>query len=72
MPFYPVLPALVFLLRTCVYGVRLQAKLYAVIWFVFGLIIYSAYGIRHSSLAKKDGQNVKNETEAGEDKEMFY
>ena len=33
----------------------------------FGLIIYFAYGMRHSSMAKKeDGQNVKNETEAGE------
>ena len=49
-------------------GLDYQAKLYAGIWFVFGLIIYSAYGMRHSSLAKKeDGQNVKNETEAGED-----
>ena len=69
MPFYPVLPAVGFLAALVVFlGLDYQAKLYAGIWFVFGLIIYSAYGIRHSSLAKKeDGQNVKNETEAGED-----
>ncbi|MQB60988.1 APC family permease [Limosilactobacillus reuteri] len=70
MPFYPVLPALGFLASLLVFmGLDYQAKLYAGIWFVFGLIIYFAYGMRHSSMAKKeDGQNVKNETEAGKNK----
>ena len=70
MPFYPVLPALGFLASLLVFmGLDYQAKLYAGIWFVFGLIIYFAYGMRHSSMAKKeDEQNVKNETEAGENK----
>lgn len=55
MPLYPVLPALGFLASLMVFmGLDFQAKLYAGIWFVFGLIIYFAYGMRHSYLNKKD------------------
>ena len=54
MPFYPVMPALAFLASLLVFmGLDYQAKLYAGIWFVLGLVIYFAYGIRHSFLAKK-------------------
>lgn len=54
MPFYPVLPALAFLASLFVFiGLDFQAKLYAGIWFVLGLIIYFTYGIRHSFLAHK-------------------
>ena len=54
MPFYPVMPALAFLASLLVFmGLDYQAKLYAGIWFVLGLVIYFTYGIRHSFLAKK-------------------
>ena len=54
MPFYPVLPALGFLAALIVFlGLDYQAKLYAGIWFIFGLIIYFCYGIHHSVLDKK-------------------
>lgn len=57
MPFYPVLPALAFLASLFVFvGLDYQAKLYAGIWFVLGLIIYFTYGIRHSFLAQKQDQ----------------
>lgn len=53
MPLYPVLPFLAFLAALIVFlGLDLQAKLYAGIWFLLGVIIYFAYGIRHSSLNK--------------------
>lgn len=58
VPLYPVLPALGFIASLMVFiGLDYQAKLYAGIWFVLGLIIYFAYGMRHSYLnkqAKKD------------------
>lgn len=55
MPFYPVLPALGFLASLVVFiGLDYQAKLYAGIWFVIGVIIYLCYGMRHSFLAKKN------------------
>lgn len=53
MPFYPVLPFLGFLASLIVFlGLDSQAKIYAVIWFILGVIIYLTYGIRHSSLNK--------------------
>lgn len=53
MPFYPVLPLLAFLASFIVFlGLDTQAKLYAGIWFLLGVIIYLTYGIRHSSLNK--------------------
>ena len=55
MPFYPVMPALGFLAALFVFmGLDYQAKLYAGIWFVLGLVIYFGYGVRHSFLAKKN------------------
>lgn len=55
MPFYPLLPALAFLASLFVFiGLDYNAKLYAGIWFVFGVLIYLVYGMRHSFLAKKD------------------
>lgn len=54
MPFYPVLPAVGFLAALVVFlGLDYQAKLYAGIWFILGLIIYFGYGIHHSILDKK-------------------
>lgn len=54
MPFYPILPALGFLAALIVFlGLDYQAKLYAGIWFILGLIIYFCYGIHHSVLDKK-------------------
>lgn len=57
MPFYPVMPFLAFVASLLVFwGLDIQAKLYAGIWFVLGLVIYFTYGVRHSYLnkAKKD------------------
>ncbi|KRL89250.1 APC family permease [Lactobacillus kalixensis] len=54
MPLYPIMPFLAFLASFIVFlGLDQQAKLYAGIWFVLGVIIYLVYGIRHSSLNKK-------------------
>lgn len=54
VPLYPVLPALGFIASLMVFlGLDYQAKLYAGIWFVFGLVIYFAYGMKHSYLNKK-------------------
>ena len=55
VPLYPVLPALGFLASLMVFlELDYQAKLYAGIWFVLGLVIYFAYGVRHSYLSKKN------------------
>lgn len=49
MPFYPVLPALAFIGSASVFwGLDTNAKLYAGLWFVLGLVIYFAYGRIHS------------------------
>lgn len=54
VPLYPVLPALGFIASLMVFlGLDYQAKLYAGVWFVFGLVIYFAYGMKHSYLNKK-------------------
>lgn len=53
MPLYPILPALAFLASLVVFlGLDVQAKIYAIAWFILGVIIYLVYGIRHSSLNK--------------------
>ncbi|GAA3634470.1 amino acid permease [Lactobacillus hamsteri] len=53
MPLYPVLPFLGFLASLIVFlGLDSQAKIYAGMWFILGVIIYLTYGIRHSSLNK--------------------
>ena len=54
MPLYPVLPALGFIASLVVFwGLDVQAKLYAGVWFILGVVIYLTYGMRHSALAKK-------------------
>ena len=54
VPFYPVLPALGFIGSLIIFwGLDIQAKLYAGIWFAIGLIIYFVYGMHHSTLGKK-------------------
>lgn len=54
MPWYPVMPALAFLGALLVFwGLDIDAKLYALIWFIVGLFVYMAYGMRHSYLNKK-------------------
>jgi APA family basic amino acid/polyamine antiporter len=58
VPLYPVLPALGFIASLLVFlGLDYQAKLYAGIWFILGLVIYFAYGMRHSYLSKKEKDN---------------
>ncbi|RVU71628.1 MULTISPECIES: APC family permease [Lactobacillus] len=55
MPLFPVLPFLAFLASLIVFlGLDKQAKLYAGIWFILGVVIYLVYGVRHSSLNKKE------------------
>lgn len=54
MPLYPVLPFLAFLASLIVFcGLDYQAKIYALIWFILGVIIYLLYGQKHSSLSQK-------------------
>ncbi|MDF7640776.1 amino acid permease [Bifidobacterium sp. ESL0784] len=54
MPFYPVMPALAFLGSLIVFiGLSNDAKIYALGWFIFGLILYFCYGMRHSALNNK-------------------
>lgn len=55
MPFYPILPGIAFLGSFGVFwGLGDDAKLYALIWFAIGLVIYFAYGMKNSYLANKD------------------
>ena len=55
MPWYPVMPSLAFVASLIVFwGLANDAKIYAGIWFVLGVIIYFAYGRSHSYLAKRD------------------
>jgi APA family basic amino acid/polyamine antiporter len=50
MPLYPVLPALGFLGALAIFwGLDIQAKTYALGWFIFGMIIYFGYGMKHST-----------------------
>ncbi|MEB2655542.1 APC family permease [Staphylococcus haemolyticus] len=49
VPFFPVLPIITFILVLLVFwGLSFDAKLYTLIWFVVGIIIYLYYGVRHS------------------------
>ncbi|MCO7040291.1 APC family permease [Staphylococcus lugdunensis] len=49
VPLYPVLPAITFVLVFLVFwGLSYEAKLYTLIWFVVGIVIYLFYGVRHS------------------------
>ena len=54
MPLYPVMPFLGFLASLMVFlGLSNDAKTYAGIWFLIGLVIYFVYGINHSALSKQ-------------------
>ncbi|MCT4396103.1 APC family permease [Periweissella beninensis] len=54
MPFYPVMPALSFIgVLVVFWGLGNDAKLYAGIWFIVGVIIYFTYGSRNSYLNKQ-------------------
>ncbi len=54
MPLYPVMPALAFLGALLVFcGLDIDAKLYALVWFIIGLFVYLSYGMHHSYLNKK-------------------
>lgn len=49
LPLYPVLPAVTFVLVFLVFwGLGFEAKLYTLIWFIVGIILYLSYGLRHS------------------------
>ena len=55
MPFYPVMPCLAFLASLFVFwGLDIDAKIYAGVWFLLGLVIYFTYGVRHSYLNKTE------------------
>ena len=54
LPLYPILPAITFILVLLVFwGLSFEAKLYTLIWFIVGIIIYLIYGIRHSKRMMK-------------------
>ncbi|KRL04948.1 APC family permease [Liquorilactobacillus oeni] len=61
MPLYPVMPALAFLAAFAVFwGLDIDAKLYALYWFIFGLVIYFGYGMRHSFLSERKGKRLED------------
>ncbi|GBG94259.1 amino acid permease [Ligilactobacillus salitolerans] len=54
MPWYPVMPALAFLGALAVFmGLDKQAKIYSLVWFIIGILIYVFYGMQHSDLTKQ-------------------
>ncbi|MGO3468995.1 MAG: APC family permease [Weissella hellenica] len=54
MPGYPVTPAIGALLSVWVFwGISTEAKIYALVWFIVGIIVYFVYGARHSVLRNK-------------------
>ena len=49
VPGYPILPILSFTFSFLVFmGLDSAAKVYTLIWFILGIIIYFVYGIRHA------------------------
>ncbi|WP_283679570.1 amino acid permease [Lentilactobacillus sp. Marseille-Q4993] len=55
MPLYPVLPALGFIGSLIVFwGLDIQAKTYALGWFVLGTIVYFIYGYSHSNAGREE------------------
>ncbi|WP_099973948.1 APC family permease [Lactobacillus terrae] len=54
MPFYPVMPFLAFLGSLLVFwGLDNEAKLYALCWFIIGLVVYFSFGIKHKDAEKQ-------------------
>ncbi|USS85190.1 amino acid permease [Fructilactobacillus myrtifloralis] len=48
-PFFPILPILGFLGSLVVFlGLDIQAKIYSIIWFLIGVIVYFAYGYKNA------------------------
>jgi APA family basic amino acid/polyamine antiporter len=49
------MPCLAFLASLFVFwGLDIDAKIYAGVWFLLGLVIYFTYGVRHSYLNKTE------------------
>ena len=47
VPLYPILPALAFLGALAVFwGLDIEAKVYSLIWFIIGIVVYAFYGGR--------------------------
>ncbi|NDR77734.1 APC family permease [Fructilactobacillus sanfranciscensis] len=65
-PFFPVLPILGFLGSLTIFmGLDVQAKLYSIVWFVVGVIIYFAYGMKHAD-STLDESDVNTDEEINE------
>ena len=61
LPLYPVLPAITFVLVLLVFwGLSHEAKLYTLIWFFIGIVIYLLYGLKHSKKMKKKSITYQN------------
>jgi len=57
MPGYPVTPAIGAILSAWVFwGLSAEAKIYALIWFIIGIVVYFLYGAKHSVLRSKSGK----------------
>lgn len=55
MPWYPIMPALAFIGSFIVFmGLDKQAKVYSLVWFVIGILLYLFYGMRNSTLNKEE------------------
>ena len=59
LPLYPVLPAITFVLVLLVFwGLSHEAKLYTLIWFFIGIVIYLLYGLKHSKKNEEEEYHV--------------
>ncbi|WP_370629276.1 APC family permease [Lactobacillus sp. Sy-1] len=63
-PFYPVFPALGFLGSLAIFlGLDADAKIYSVVWFIIGVIIYFTYSITHANSAIPDQRDSETSEE---------
>ena len=63
VPFYPIEPAIAFLVTLIVFlGLSMAAKTYAVGWFILGMIVYFAYSVRHSNVNQDKVQQANQKT----------
>lgn len=61
MPFFPVLPALGFIASLWVFwGLDSDAKLYALVWFIIGMIVYFVYGMNNRAKTQDAELRDKN------------
>lgn len=61
-PFYPVAPALTFIVILIVFlGLSMIAKTYAACWFIVGMIVYFSYSVKHyhANTDKVNAANIK-------------